>query len=87
MDDLKFNSLEELYKKILPALRTKVNELKRNNISYIKEEDIWNYLKNNFWRNKTDLTLGQMVDDIINASNSALEKYKKDMILNNPYNN
>ena len=86
MGDLKFNSLEDLYKKLLPALRTKVNELKRSGITYIKEEDIWEYLKNASWKKKSDLTLGDMVDDILCASNENLEKYKKELILNNPYN-
>ena len=42
MDDFRFKSLGELYKKLLPALNTKVGDLKRANIKYIKEIDsIW----------------------------------------------
>ena len=36
MEDIKFNSLEELYKRLLPALRSKVKELKNNCFNYIK---------------------------------------------------
>ena len=40
--DIQFNSLEELYNRIKPALMAKVEELKRNDLNYIKEEDVWN---------------------------------------------
>ena len=51
MDEFRFKSLGELYKKLLPALNTKVGDLKRANIKYIKEIDVWNYLKYNYWKN------------------------------------
>lgn len=73
---MKFNSLEELYKKLLPALRTKVNELKRNNIFNIKNEDIWSYLKECSWAKRDNLSLGEMVDDILNVSSINLINYK-----------
>lgn len=47
-----FRNLEELYNRIKPALYSKVEELKRNHISYIKEEDIWNYLSSTVWKKK-----------------------------------
>lgn len=72
MDNYKFKSLEELYQKLLPALNTKVSDLKRNKIDSIKEEDIWNYLKINYWSKKRDLTLGEMVNDILSVSNNDL---------------
>ena len=37
--DINFTSVEELYKRVYPALRSKVKEFKRNDINYIKEED------------------------------------------------
>ena len=75
MEDLKFRTLEELYRKLLPALTTKVNELKRNNISYISEKDIWHYLKNKYWKNKSDLTLGEMVNDILTTPSDNIQEY------------
>lgn len=74
MEEFKFNTLDELYKKLLPAFRTKVNECKRNNI-LIKEIDIWNYLKDNYWKTRSDLTLDEMVDNILNCSNNDLISY------------
>ena len=45
MEDIKFKSLNDLYKRLLPALEVKAKELKRCNYSYIHEEDIWNCCK------------------------------------------
>ena len=59
--DLEFGTLEELYKRLKPALLTKKNELKRSGIEYIKEEDIWNYLTEVKWANSKNLLLYQMV--------------------------
>ena len=39
MDDITFTSLEELYTRLKPALRTKKEEMKRNGYVYIKEQD------------------------------------------------
>jgi len=75
MDNFRFKSLEELYRKLLPALRAKVSDLKRNNIKNVTEEDIWNYLKNNYWREKYDLTLGEMVNDILSVTNNEIISY------------
>lgn len=76
MDEFKFKSLEELYHKLLPAFNVKINDLRRNNIKGITREDIWNYLKNNYWIKSEHLTLGEMVDDIINVSDIDLTNYK-----------
>ena len=75
MEDFKFNSLEELYQKVLPALETKVADLKRHNIKHIETEDVWNYLKTNYWRKAETLSLGEIVNDILSTPNEELEKY------------
>ena len=77
MGDIKFKSLNELYERLLPALRSKKKELKNNGFSYIHEEDIWNYLKLMVWRNNTDLTLAKMVDDILNTKNEDFAIFMK----------
>ena len=38
--DIEFNSIKELYDRVTPALNTKVTELKRNDLDYIKKDDI-----------------------------------------------
>lgn len=77
MEDVAFSSIEELYKRVKPALMTKSDELKRNGIDYITSEDIWNYLKDNIWSNSRNLRLFRMVDDILNADNMQIDDYVK----------
>lgn len=77
MEDVAFSSIEELYKRLKPALMTKSDELKRNGIDYITSEDIWNYLKEYVWINSRNLRLFRMVDDILNADNEKIEDYVK----------
>ena len=78
--DLEFGTLEELYKRLKPALLTKKNELKRSGIEYIKEEDIWNYLKEVKWINSKNLSLYQMVNDVLNVDNMLIDKYLKEKL-------
>ncbi len=77
MDDVAFSSIEELYKRVKPALVTKCSELKRMGINYVTEEDIWNYLKDNVWNNSRNLRLFHMVDDILNTDNLQIDDYVK----------
>ena len=75
--DIEFNNIKELYERLLPALNTKVIELKRNDLDYIKKEDIWNYLKDKKWSKATNLLLYEMVDDILNLDNFEIDEYVK----------
>ena len=77
MENIRFNSLNELYNRLVPAMETKVSELKLNGVNYISVEDIWNYLKNNKWNKSRDLTLSECVDDILNTSDLEYKKYIK----------
>ncbi len=78
--DIEFNSIKELYERLKPALNTKLTELKRNDLDYIKIEDIWNYLKITKWEKSSNLLLYQMVDDIFNLDNSDIDEYVKEQI-------
>lgn len=69
------NSLKELYIKVTPALKAKKEELKRNKIRFITEKMIWDYLKNNIWYNKDNLSLYDIVDDILSLDEMALINY------------
>ena len=75
--DIEFNNIKELYERLLPALNTKVIELKRNDLDYIKKEDIWNYLKDKKWSKANNLLLYEMVDDILNLDNFEIDEYVK----------
>lgn len=78
--DVAFESLEELYKRIKPALITKKNEMNRDGYIYIKEEDIWNYLKEVKWKNARDLSLSEMISDILNTDNIIIDSYLKEKL-------
>ncbi len=66
-NEIKFNSVKDLYNRCYPALSTKVSELKREKINDISEIDIWNYCARNIWNNKKDLRIYELVDDILNV--------------------
>lgn len=76
-EEVTFTSLEELYKRLKPALTTKAKELHRSGYTYINEMDIWNYLKDEKWRTSVNLLLYQMVDDVINANEISIDMYFK----------
>ena len=78
--DLDFSSLEELYNRLKPALRTKKRELKENGYGYLKIEDIWNYLKENKWKRSSNLSLNDMVSDILNSDNEFIDDYFKEKL-------
>ena len=78
--DIEFNSIKELYERLQPALNTKIAELKRYDLDYIKKEDIWNYLKVTKWEKATNLKLYEMVDDILNLDNDKIDNYVKEEI-------
>lgn len=69
------NTERELFNKLKPALRCKKNELIRNKIEFVKEMDIWNYNKENNWKNVHGLTISKMVDDILNTEDTKYYNY------------
>lgn len=81
--EVEFKSLEELYQRVRPALFTKKEEMRRNGYDYIHEEDIWNYLKETKWPNDKNLTLYQMVDDILNIEDTCIDSYLKSKLKKN----
>ena len=75
--EVEFNSLEELYNRLKPALTTKKNEMNRSGYQYIKIEDIWNYLKEVKWKKAKDLSLYEMVSDVLNVDDLLIDDYLK----------
>lgn len=78
--EVEFKTISELYDRIKPALTTKVEEMRRNGYLYIKEEDIWNYLKEVKWVKSTNLELYQMVHDVLNTDNIVIDSYLKEKL-------
>ena len=79
-NDTKISSLKELYIRLKPALTTKAREMRRKGSVYIKETDIWNYLTENKWKNSRNLSLAEMVDDILNSDDAIIDDYLKSKI-------
>lgn len=74
-EPLEFKTVEELYNRVLPALYSKIKELKNLGYKYITEKDIWNYLVNTSWKKKVDLQLNELISDILYANNYELNEY------------
>lgn len=78
--DYEFSSLEELYKRVRPALKSKVDELQKYGNLSISEYDLWKCLIINKWRCGTGLMLSDIVDDILNTSFDEINSYYMKMI-------
>lgn len=72
MEEISFSSQEELYKRIFPALKSKKKMMARSGFKYLKETDIWDYMRYNVWNLSSGLELCDMVDDILNTDNNKI---------------
>lgn len=68
--DIEFKSAKELYERVIPALRTKKRLLLKKGIK-ASENDIFEYLVKEKWSKGINLTLSDIVSDIINVEDSA----------------
>ena len=66
MDPVKFNSIDELYNRLKPAFKLKIEELSQKNILNVENKDIWMYLSKSKWQSQNNLELCDMVSDILN---------------------
>ncbi len=78
--EIEFTSLRELYARIEPALEAKRMEMIRSGYPYVKKEDIWNYLKEQKWKTSTDLSLAEMVNDILNSDAELIDDHLKNTL-------
>ena len=75
MEKLIFNSEEELYNRVLPALKCKRKMINRIGFKNVSEKDIWDYLRIRVWNNKTDILLCELVDDILKVKEELVVQY------------
>ena len=73
--DLEFSSQEELFKRVQPALNAKLAELHRLGYTYIQVSDIWRYLVEEKWKKSHDLTLSDIVHDILHVNNTTISYF------------
>ena len=74
-----YANVKELFDSLKPAFSVKLRLINKE-YDYITKTDIWNYLKINKWRNAIDLTIADMVDDIIMVDIFEVDKFVKEYI-------
>lgn len=74
-EKIEFDNVKQLYDRLKPALKTKQSEMRRMGYSYVKEEDIWNYLKEVKWKKSVGLSLCEMVSDILNTEDVLIDNH------------
>lgn len=74
---IKFKTIDELYNTILPALKSKLDDLHYQGYVLINEKDIWNYLIDNKWTHSHDLELSNIIDDIFISDGYEISSYAR----------
>lgn len=80
MEDQKYRTIEELYLKVYPALRIKVGDMRLQKLALIDEKSLWNYFCNKKWKVQKKITLGEMIDDILNTDSFKIYTEMKEEI-------
>ena len=75
MEDIVFNSEDELYERIKPALRSKKKILLKKGLKKVTEDDIWNFMREHVWVNASGLELRDMVDEILHSEDALIIEY------------
>lgn len=73
---MEYKTQEELFKLLRGAFNVKIR-LIGEEYDYIKKIDIWNYLKINKWSKDKNLTISEMVNDIIELDISKVDFFLK----------
>jgi hypothetical protein len=77
---MEYNSQIELYRSLLPVFNVKKRLLKLSSYNDITNEDIWKYLASNKWKYGHNLTLSDIVNDIIMIDAEEIINYKEGRI-------
>ncbi len=76
---MEYKSEKELYRGLRGAFNVKLRMIK-DNYDYIKSIDIYNYLKITKWCKATNLSISEMVNDIISVDIQKVDEYIKEKI-------
>lgn len=71
-----YNSQRELFNMLRGAFNVKLRLIEKE-YNYIKQIDIWNYLKINKWCKDKNLSLSEMVNDIIEVDITKVDLFIK----------
>ena len=80
MDEYK--SMRELFNSLKPAFDVKLRLINKD----ITRTDIWNYLKINKWCKDVNLSISEMVDDIMMVDIYKVDRFLKDHLKKNDRN-
>ncbi len=75
MKDIVFNSQEELFDRVKPALRSKKKMLFKKGAKKITEKDIWDFMIKHVWKSASGLELCDVVDKILHAEDALIIEY------------
>ena len=84
--DNNFSDLNELFRRLKPALKSKEREFKRIGYGHIKDIDIWNFLKDKVWSKANNLALHEMVSSIFMVTHLEIDKFVKEKLSNRSVN-
>jgi len=71
---MEFTSLQQLYKKLIPAFNVKKRLILNSKYKDITNENIWLYLTETKWRQAKNLSLPEMINDIITVDLENINK-------------
>ena len=74
-----YTNIKELFNDLKPAFNVKLRLINKD-YDYITRNDIWNYLKINKWCKDVNLTISEMVDDIIMVDIDKVDRFLKEYI-------
>lgn len=81
---MNYVSQEELFKILKGAFQVKLRLIRKEH-AYIKMIDIWNYLKINKWCKDKNLTISEMVNDIIDINIDKVDLFLKKQLPNDEF--
>ena len=76
---MEYKTEEELFKSLRGAFQVKIRMI-HSDYDYIKMVDIWNYLKINKWCKDKNLSISEMVNDIIKVDITKVDIFLKNYL-------
>ncbi len=73
---MEYNNQKELYMALIPAFNVK-HRLMQVTKHKATNKEIWTYLTNNKWKKSHNLTISEVVNDIINVDEELINNYKE----------
>ena len=62
---MEYSNQLELYKSLIPAFKVKERLIRASGVNDVTTNDIWRYLATYRWQHSTNLTISDIVNDII----------------------